>query len=430
MIRRNLSWLAVSQAVRLVTGLLVGTWLTRTLGPEQNGLLGTAIVIGSILGFVAEFGLRQILIKELAVRRDEAPVIFGTAARLMFFFGLGCLVLGCGFAGYWGGGQMLLIGVILYAPMPLNACVAILSRWDASQQAQRTARLALGANLAASLARIGCILAGADLRWVAASIALETVVTAGFALHWAWRQGWAPELFGWDAKIAAGLLRESLPHFLAHSGTLLLLRVDQLMVFHISGAHEAGIYAAATRLSEITYAAGPLMIMTFLPVLSVAHQNDPGRYAALRGSLFGCLTLLAYGSAALWILAGKWIVDWVYGAAFEGVFVVLAIHGLAALPYLHGELRGAVLVIEKKTVWSVRCALAGLLLNVLLNLWLVPAHGAAGAAWATGAAYLLVWFVSSLVLPSLRSIGWQQLSALLAPFRLGRELAAIKALTA
>jgi Na+-driven multidrug efflux pump len=110
--------------------------------------------------------------------------------------------------------------------------------------------------------------------------------------------------------------------------------------------------------------------------------------------------------------------------------VVLAIHGLAALPYLHGELRGAVLVIEKKTVWSVRCALVGLLLNVLLNLWLVPAHGAAGAAWATAVAYLLVWFVSSLVLPSLRSIGWQQLSALLAPFRLRRELAAIKALTA
>lgn len=429
MIRRNLSWLAVSQAVRLVTGLLVGTWLTRTLGPEQNGLLGTAIVIGSILGFVAEFGLRQILIKELAMRRDEAPAIFGTAVRLMFFFGLGCLIVACGFAGYWGGRQMLLIGIILYAPMPLNACLAILSRWEASQQAQRTARLGLAANLVASLARVGCIIVGADLRWVAVTIALETVVTAGFAFFWAWKHGWARELFTWDSRIAAGLLRESLPHFLAHSGTLLLLRVDQLMVFHISGAHEAGIYAATTRLSEIVYAIGPLMIMTFLPVLSVAYQNDPARYAELRGSLFACLTLLAYGSMALWLLAGKWLVDWVYGAAFEGVFVVLVIHSLAALPYLHGELRGAVLVIEKKTVWSVRCALAGLVLNVLLNLWLIPAHGAVGAAWATAAAYLLVWFASSLVLPSLRSIGWQQASALLAPFRLRHELATIKALT-
>jgi O-antigen/teichoic acid export membrane protein len=120
----------------------------------------------------------------------------------------------------------------------------------------------------------------------------------------------------------------------------------------------------------------------------------------------------------------------VYGPAFGGALLVLNVHIIATLPYLHGELRGALLVIERKTIWSIRCALTGLVLNVLLNLWLIPLHGAVGAAYATAVAYFIVWFLFSLLLPSLRSIGKQQASSLLAPVRVWRELKDLKALSA
>jgi O-antigen/teichoic acid export membrane protein len=127
-----------------------------------------------------------------------------------------------------------------------------------------------------------------------------------------------------------------------------------------------------------------------------------------------------------WFIGGRWIVDLVYGPAFEGTYAVLTIHIMATLPYLHGELRGSLLVIEKKTIWSIRCAMAGLILNVLLNLWLIPLHGAVGAAYATAVAYFIVWFLASLALPALRSIGKQQAAALLSPFRLWREIRELK----
>lgn len=421
MILRNLSWLTVSQVVRLVTGLFVGTWLTRTLGPEKNGLLGTALVISSIMSFAAEVGLRQVLIKEFSTQTHDAGLILGTAARIMFVLGGVCCVAACGIAWYWGGSEMLGVGSLLYLALPLNAYLAVLSRWDAAHQAQRTARLGILANVLSASARVVCILTGAELRWVALTMTLEVVVSAVVAFSWALKRGWWSDLLAWDSRMARSLLRESLPLFLAHSGTLLLLRADQLMIYHLRGEAEAGVYAAATRLSEIVYAAGPLMIMTFMPILARSFQNDPVKYRRQSAWLFGGLSVVAYASVLFWWVAGGRVVHLFYGEAFQQAALVILVHGIAAIPYLHGELRSAVLVIEKKTAWSVRCAVLGLMLNIGLNLWLIPLHGAVGAAWATAISYTVAWIVSSWVMPVLRPIGRQQLAGLLAPFWLWRE---------
>ena len=413
---RNLSWLTISQIVRLVLGLAVGTWLTRAIGPEANGLLGTAAVIGALAGFAADFGLRQVLIKELAMRPQDAPAIFGTAARITSALGAAMFFIACAAGWLWGGARMMILGVALFAPLFLNGWITILSRWDAGHQAHRTAKLALLANITSNALKVVCVLTGADLLFAAVTFALDTIIGALIACAWAGRHGWLRDLRFWDRAVARSLLREALPLFLSHSGTLLLLRVDQLMVFKISGDHEAGIYAAATRLSEIVYAAGPVMIMAFLPRLSESYAKDPAAYREQRAALFGALTLVAYASVAGWWLCGRAIVHLVYGDAFARAADILTVHCIAALPYLHGELRNAVLVVERKSFSSAQAAVAGVILNVILNLWLIPAHGALGAACATAVAYTVVWFGSSLVMPVFREIGWQQLRALAAPF--------------
>ena len=52
---------------------------------------------------------------------------------------------------------------------------------------------------------------------------------------------------------------------------------------------------------------------------------------------------------------------------------------------------GSIYVVSKKTVWSFVTSLAGALLNVVLNLLLIPVIGAVGAAIATLASFVLVF---------------------------------------
>ncbi|MES2595845.1 MAG: flippase [Verrucomicrobiota bacterium] len=415
MILRNLSWLTLAQVVRMITGLLVGTWVTRYLGPGQAGMLGTLSALGAVVSFVADMGLRQVLIKELSIKRGDAAVVFGTAVRMMALLGLFTYLGACATIALSEERHLLPLALVLLAPLLSNPHLAVLSRWDASGQAGRTARLVMGASLVAAAVRFGLLYLGKDIRWIAASIALETFLTSGMCLFWCWRQSCLRDLLLWDGSIAKRLIRQAFPLLLAHSGTLLLLRMDQIMIYQMRGDAEAGIYLAATRLSEMVYVVGPMVIMVFMPILTRTRESDPALYQKQRALLFGILSALAYGAMLFWLVAGPWLVDLMYGPEFAASATVLMIHGLAALPYLQGEFRGIALVIEGNTMWSVRCALVALVVNVLLNLWLIPTHGSQGAAWATVIAYTVGWLLTSLVVPALRDMGREQARALLSP---------------
>jgi O-antigen/teichoic acid export membrane protein len=415
MILRNISWLALGQVVRLVLGLLTGAWLTRTIGPAQNGLLGTAMVIGALTGFFADFGIRQVLIKELATHPDRAPILFGTAARISTLLGIVMFGVACLLSWLWGGDRMLVLGFVLGLPLFLNGWLTVLSRWDANHEAHRTAKLGLIANFISSAAKVVCVLTGANLVFAALTFALDNLIGALVALSWAAKRGWTKDLWHWDATFARSLLRDALPLFLSHCGTLLLLRIDQLMVFRIAGEGEAGIYAAATRLSEVVYAISPILTITFLPRLSESFKMNSLRYRRQCQLLFGTLTLIAYASVLSWWALGPWLVSWLYGSAFAAASNIILVHCIAALPYLHGELRNSLLVVEGKSYSGAKAALVGVVMNAGLNAWWIPTHGALGAAWATVVTYSLVWFGGSLIMPTLRHIGWHQLRSLLSP---------------
>jgi len=53
----------------MVTGLLVGIWVARYLGPVQFGVFNYAIAFASIFGTVAKLGLDGIVVRDLV--REE-----------------------------------------------------------------------------------------------------------------------------------------------------------------------------------------------------------------------------------------------------------------------------------------------------------------------------------------------------------------------
>ncbi len=414
----NAGWLTFSYVNRLVLGFLVGAWLTRSLGVTLNGVLGTVASAGSLLGFAAEFGLRQVLVKELAARPGDRGIIFGTGLRLLAIGGLVAYLLGMGILLVLAGPADLIFGAILLSPLLFNCHTALLSRWDAMHESDRGAKLAITANLISSAAKVACIFGKWGLMGAALAIAGESVLIGIFALLLGWRIGWVMEGCKWSFVEARNLILQSWPHFLSHSGTLLLMRLDQVMLFAMRGASEAGIYAAATRLSELVYAIGPIIMMTSLPRLSAAYESNRPAYHQMSQFLFGVMTCIGIAVAiGCWIF-GDWAIHLLYGDAFAAAAPVLWIHCLSALPYLHGQLCTIILVSTEQARFGAYAAYGGVIVNVLLNLWLVPILGAKGAAWATAAAYSVAWLFGMFAMPPVRWLAWQQLRSLTAPFKL------------
>ncbi len=418
MIVRNMSWLMGGQVLRLVLGFLVGAWLTRSLGVDATGVLGTMISIGSMLGFVAEFGLRQILIKEMSTVPERSALVFGTGVRLLAGLGIAAYLLGSVITAFVGGEMAWVTALLVFSPLLFSSHLAFLARWDAMHQARRGAQLGLLALIVASLAKIITILTHGGINGAAAAIALETIFVALGAFALGMRLGWLRDLLQFDPKVAKPLLAQAFPHFMAHCGTLLLLRIDQLMILPMRGKTEAGLYAAATRLSELVYMIGPAIVLTFLPKLTALHRDDPAAYRRQCGTLFRIMTCAGYAVIACWWIAGSWVVKLLYGDAFAGCTPVLSVHCVAALASLHGSLLTAFLVVEGRAKLGALATYAGVIINVLLNLWWIPQHGALGAAWATAITYFAVWFGGPMLMRPLRWLALEQMRSLLAPLTL------------
>ena len=165
----------------------------------------------------------------------------------------------------------------------------------------------------------------------------------------------------------------------------LLLRLDQGLLEHYRGAAEVGIYSVAVYLGEMLWllpgALTPLLVHS-----SAAHASDPERdRTAAKAVRLGILVTLAVGVPLLFL------VEPLLSLLAGGEYQPAARAFKALLPGIVIFAPGAVLagdfIGRGKPQWNTQASALTVVVNVVVGVQLIPAHGAVGAAWASTIAY-------------------------------------------
>jgi O-antigen/teichoic acid export membrane protein len=183
---------------------------------------------------------------------------------------------------------------------------------------------------------------------------------------------------------------DSLP--LAASGVLstLLARLDALILAAMATLTAVGIYGAAYRLIEGTFFIGWAFGAAMFPMLSRLEKDS--QPSLNRVFSLGARISLAgmFPAGAVFIVFPAPLIDLVYGSQFDAAVVttrwlglVAAVNGLASFGIF------ALLARNLKGAMVRSCGLA-LVVNVILNLALIPLYGANGAAIAMAAANVVL----------------------------------------
>lgn len=416
----NFKWMLGYQAVRLCVGFLLGAWVARVLGPAQYGTLAAAAASGYIAYCLIELGMRQLVVKEISQHRDQERVIVGTAWKLWLASGLGVTVMAGIWNGWTGGAPRFPWGVWWAAMLPGTlSFLALHHVWEeSSHRSYVVVRNGMIAYLTAALARLVCLIWWPTLTVLAWTIAAETLLLGVLGMRRGHQlgRGWWPR--GWHRPLAMKFLRLGAVLMAGQAGTLLLLRADTVMIEHMRGATEAGIYGGATRLSEMAYLLATMGITVMLP--KVAERLGQAGTSEARDLIRkGCelMVVLSLASSVALCAGGPLVIHWLLGPGYAASVPVLLVHCLAALPYFLAEWRHAVLVAHERAGVSASLSWLGLVVNVILNLWWIPAHGALGAAWATLVAYTVCGLLATWLVPDLRWLARLQTAALAAPLR-------------
>jgi PST family polysaccharide transporter len=416
-VRRNVSWMMADKVVRMVVGLAINVWIVRYLGASALGLLGFTQSVVSILAILSQLGLETILVRELVRRPQDERTLLGSALALRLGGAVLTLALAVtAIAGLRPGDADALALALVFGSAVIAQAFDVIELWFQSRS--RVVPYVVGRAVAfalASGARVAVLMAHAPLPVIGLAIAVEVFLGAAALVVALRLQGDAPRRWRAERATAGRLFSESWPLMLNSVASLLAIRIDQTMLTLMQGVHENGIYAAAQRLTEVVFFIPLAVASAAAPTLLRSHARDRAEYERRRGRVF---TLLGWGAIAIALpvsLLADWIAVALFGSAFRDSGPVLALHiwstpglfmGVAITNWFIAEGRQGGLML--------RSVLAAAL-NVVLNLGLIPAFGARGAALATLLSLTFAYVFANALFPSTRPLFRLQMRALLLP---------------
>ena len=211
----------------------------------------------------------------------------------------------------------------------------------------------------------------------------------------------APDLPGRDgASNAAGFWAFTAPRALAAVAQIVLQRLDIVLVAVISGPAQAAVYAAATRFLVAGQLANAALIQAAQPQLShLFGVGDRAAAGAVYQATTAWLIVLTWPLYLLSALFGPQLLA-VFGRSYRDGATVVVILALAMLPATACGQVDLVLTMAGRSGWSLFNGFLAVVVNVAVDVALIPRAGITGAAigWAAALA------VSNLV--PLAQVAW------------------------
>ncbi|MEW6511322.1 MAG: flippase [Bacteroidota bacterium] len=401
----NIVWLSLDKVLRLILTAVIGIWVTRYLGPVQFGLLNYAAAFVALFTPLATLGLDSIVIRDILGEDEEARrTSLGTAFAMRTAgaaVGAVCAFL---LVTVVRPGDSLAATLVVLAGVGMFALAFdVIDLWFQSQVKAKFAVYAKnGAFLIMSGVRVILLVVGAPLVAFAWAVLAEALIGATALLIVYRRKG--QHLRAWRVRLARAsqFLRDSWPLAFATLGTILYMRIGQVMLGNILSDREVGEYSVAVRLAEAWYFLPVAITASVFPSVLSARRTDRVQYARRMQVLYGGLSVISIAVAIPTSFLARTVVVLLFGPQYADAGPALAVYVWASLPVFLGIASNQYLIAENRTRVALWRTVTGSVVNIILNMLLIPLWGILGAAVAALIAYSLATF-SFAVVPDLRS---------------------------
>ena len=392
----NTGWLLADRVLRMGVGLFVGVWVARYLGPARFGSLNFALSYVALFGSLTTLGLDGIIIREIVNDSRNTLGILGSTLALRLggsFLGLLASV---------GIVQLIVphdhMALILVSIAATGLIFQAFDTIDSYFQSQVQSKLTVWVKNIAFLVIAGlrillihskapvwafAVAGVAELALGAIGLALAYKIVGGSLLQW--RTNWT---------MSMNLLKQGWPLVLSGMAIMIYLRIDTVMLKLMKGDAAAGLYAAATKVSEVWYFIPLAIVSSVSPALMRSKSNPPLYYNRLR-SLFSLMTLTSLTIGSGIALASHWIVRHLYSGTYSQAAPVLAIHIWASVFVFMGVAQSPWNIAENLLRLSFYRTAAGAIVNIVINLILIPRYSAVGAAIATVVSYAIAGCIAN-----------------------------------
>ena len=376
----DLSLVVAAQLGFKLLGFAILTVLARGLGPSEFGFVMFALASCELAALATDFGSSAYLTREVAVAPDRAAGLLGEVLGIRLVLVTVYLALAAIIAGF--------------VPADHRLVFLILAIYSGMKELSRahgavffgTRRVGLGTTSFGS--HLVLLAFGV---WLVVTLGLGVMAVAwvyALAGIWVLAISWRMARYVGPARPTMrswrNVVGSSLPLFGLGLLTMIQLRVDSSLLGLMRPYTDVATYEASARLFEASQSVVRPLTAVFLPI--AAGLAAAGDHRGLRRSFYRLTVLALLAGVVTAVLVASMadlVILVVYGQAYAASAGVLRLH-FAATPFVFVGTVGLFhLTALRRERSALRWAAAGLLLNVTLDLILIPRAGALGAAAAT-----------------------------------------------
>jgi len=417
---KNSFWLMGEKIISLAFSLVINILIARQLGAESFGILSYLLAIFGIITPLSSIGFNALITKELVNNPKQTQKIMSTA--LMFrvlgailAFLLCLLIIN----------NVTLDGIhnkkwafILFAAINILNSLHVIDFWFQSKLKNNVVVICRFINtLVFFVIKLICFILNASLDVYILVHAIEFAFLVFLFLIAYSRYQQMFSLTSIDWGYGAKLLRQALWLILSGIASVIYLKIDQLMLGEMVSSAEVGQYAVASRLSEVWYFFATAIVTAYFPRLLALKEECYNGYVVHLQKICDALFTLALIIAVIVSFIGPLVIQILYGNEYLGAGSILVIHIWASIFVFMRALLSKWLIAEQLVKYSLVTHGIGCLVNVALNIYLIPLYSGVGAALSTVISYAFASYIALFFSKATWPMATTMSISLISPFR-------------
>lgn len=399
---KNASWIIVSKMIQAVIGLVVSMLTARYLGPSNYGLINYA---SSMVGFVTPIvflGLNNTLVQELTVNPENEGEIIGTSVIMSFISSLLCILGIVFFATVANKNETITIIVcLLYSLILVFQVFDLVQYWFQSKLLSKYSSITtLCAYTIVAIYKIVLLVIRTNIYWFAIASAIEYALISLTLIVIYKRLG--GQKFSFSKERARMLFAKSKYYIVTGLMVAIFAQTDKIMLKLMINEEATGFYSAATYCAGLSTFLYTAIIDSFRPVIFQSYTVSLEKFEMNMKRLYSIIIYISLLQSIVMTLLANFIISILYGPEFmQSANALRIVTWYTTFSYL-GSVRN-IWVLSKglqKYLWMIN--LSGAILNVIINLLLIPIWGIYGAAIASFATQFFANFIIGFIIKPIR----------------------------
>ena len=404
-VKKSASSIAV-KIVGMLIGLLVSISLGHLIGADGVGIIGLSNRIVSLLMVVALFGLPQVIVKKVAIAKNEnnlqqiGDVLYTVNiinGLLSFLLSIILILLSPWIANSIFNEPSLMTPLIVTAiVMPAqvfsrvfgSALIGYKKIWQSNLVDQTLSAFVTGSLILISWLCEVIITVNLVAIFYAVGRIVVTITVRGY-----WKTLYKTR--GVQNFISKELLKTSIPLLFVSMTLLLASSIDAIMLGWLSNVTQVGYYTIALQLALLTSFFLQVANSVLMPKIAALYSSkklDEMRIMVQRTTHY--LILIGILMVGVFIIIGKPLLGF-WGEEFKQAFSILIILSIGQFFNIASGPIGSLLIMCNYEKVFRNITIASLLLNVLMNYFLIIEFGANGAAIATSITIGIIMVLST-----------------------------------